>query len=94
LRHLNHGQVPVKVGTDLVSRAGANADARQGVMKAIAAPDSLFLAHTKDWEFFAGNGEKLVNFAAANGYRREMLATIADSWGRPVYEVYRFAPGP
>jgi len=94
LRLLNHGQVPVRVGTDLVSRAETNGDARQGVMKAIAAPDSLFLAHTKDWEFFAANDEKLVNFAAANGYRREMLATIPDSWGRPVYEVYRFAPAP
>jgi hypothetical protein len=94
LRLLNHGVVPVRVGTDLVSRAEANKDDKQGVLKAIAAPDSLFLAHTKDWEFFAGNDEKLVNFAAAAGYRRELLATITDSWGRPVYEVYRFAAAP
>jgi hypothetical protein len=94
LRLLNRGKLPLRVGTDLVSRAQRNEDERQSVMKTIGSPDNLFLAHTKDWEFFAGNDEKLVNFAAAAGYRREMLTTVADSWGRPVYEVYRFAAAP
>jgi hypothetical protein len=94
LRLLNRGKLPLLVGTDLVSKAQANDDARQVLIKAIAAPDNVFLAHTKDFEFFQGNDERLVNYAAAAGYKREMLATIPDSYGRPVYEVFRFASAP
>src|SRR5262249_42650652 len=93
LRLLNRGKLPLHVGSDLVSRAQASEDARETLVKALAAPDHVFLAHTKDFEFFAGNNERLVNFAAAAGFRREMLATVDDSFGRPVYEVYRFAAG-
>jgi hypothetical protein len=91
LRLLNHGKLPLRVGTDLVSQAKANADDRQTLMKAIAAPDNVFLAHTKDFEFFQGNDDRLVNYATAAGFKREMLATIPDSYGRQVFEVYRFA---
>jgi hypothetical protein len=94
LRLLNRGKLPLRVGTDLVNKAQANDEGRQTLMKAIAARDDVFLAHTKDFEFFQGNDERLVNYAAGLGYRREMLATIPDSYGRPVYEVYHFAAVP
>ena len=34
--------------------------------------------------------DKLVKYAAAAGYRREVQAVIADNYGRLVYEVYHF----
>jgi hypothetical protein len=94
LRLLNRGTLPLRVGTDLVSKARANDVDRQTLVKALAAPDSIFLAHTKEFEFFQGNDESLVNFATVAGFRRKMLATINDSYGRPVYEVYHFAAAP
>ena len=94
LRLLNRGKLPLRVGTDLVSRAQANDNGRQALLRALAAPDTVFLAHTKDFEFFQGNDEHLVNYAATAGYKREMLATIPDSYGRQVFEVYRFATSP
>jgi hypothetical protein len=94
LRLLNRGKLPLRVGMDVVNRAQANADAHETLVKTLASPDNVFLAHTKDFEFFAGNNEKLVNFAAQAGLRREIRATIDDSYGRPVYEVYRFAAAP
>jgi len=90
LRLLNRGKLPLRVGSDLVSRASANAEAREQVSKAIAASDNLFIAHTRDFEFFQGNKDRLENYAAGIGYRPAVLATIPDSYGRPVYEVYRF----
>jgi hypothetical protein len=60
----------------------------------ISAPDHVFIAHTKDYEFFEGVNAKLLKYAADAGYERETMAVIPDGWGRPVYEVYHFVgPG-
>jgi hypothetical protein len=56
----------------------------------MAAPDTVFIGHTKDFEFFQGSNDKLVKYAAHAGFQRADLATINDTYGRPVYEVYHF----
>jgi hypothetical protein len=91
LRLLNRGKLPLRVGNDLVSRAVDDPTAgREALVKAISAPEDWFVAHTKDFEFFHGTNERLVRYAADAGYERAILATIPDSYGRPVYEVYHF----
>jgi hypothetical protein len=91
LRLLNRGKLPLRVGNDLVSRAVDDPTAgREALVKAISAPEDWFIAHTKDFEFFQGTNERLVRYAADAGYERAILATIPDSYGRPVYEVYHF----
>jgi len=50
------------------------------------------VAHTKDFENFQGANQHLQAFAAAAGYRREMLTVISDRFGRPAFEVYRLSP--
>lgn len=90
LRLLERGKLHLAIGSDQISKPELTADDRTYLQAIIGAPTSLFLAHTKDFEFFEGNTEKLTRFAAASGYRRETVAAIPDSFGRPVYEVYRF----
>jgi hypothetical protein len=90
LRLLNRGKLPLRVGNDLVSKAAADPDARNTFIKTIATPGDWFIAHTKDFEFFQGGSDRLVRYAADAGYQRAILATIPDSYGRPVYEVYHF----
>jgi len=90
LRLLNRGKLPLRVGSDLVSRASTNPAEGEAVAKTIAAPDDLFIGHTKDFEFFQGNTEKLEKYAAGIGFQRAVVATIPDSYGRTVYEVFRF----
>ena len=63
---------------------------RAMLQRMMSKPDHIFINHTKDFEFFQGVNDKLVKYAAAAGYRREIQAVIADSYGRPVYEVYHF----
>jgi hypothetical protein len=94
LRLLNRGKLPLRIGTDMVQRAQSGDEGREVMMKAIGDPANVFLAHTKEWEFFEKNGERFVNYAASVGFRREILATIPDSYGRAVYEVYHFAAAP
>jgi hypothetical protein len=60
------------------------------IVAAIRRPGNLFLGRTRGWAYVKDETAELLTLAGAAGYRREVLATIADSFGRPVYEAYRF----
>ena len=49
-----------------------------------------FIGHTPAFEFVHGYPRKLTAFAAARGYRCQIVSEIADSYGRQVFEVYRY----
>lgn len=94
LRYLNHGKLKLAVGSDPISKPQLSLADREPVLRMLADPGAVFIAHTKDFENFQGTNDRLVKFAAGEGYRRDMLAVISDSFGRPAFEVYRFmAPG-
>jgi 4-amino-4-deoxy-L-arabinose transferase-like glycosyltransferase len=57
----------------------------------LADPAFLFVGRPKELEVFQGNGARLAAAAAAAGYRRDRVAEISDSFGRPTFDVYRFA---
>jgi 4-amino-4-deoxy-L-arabinose transferase-like glycosyltransferase len=91
MRLLSRGKLPLRVGTDPITKPALDAADREYLARTIAGPGHVFINHTKDFEFFPGVNDKLVKYAADAGYRRQVMAVIADSYGRPVYEVYRFA---
>jgi 4-amino-4-deoxy-L-arabinose transferase-like glycosyltransferase len=94
LRLLNRGKLPLNVGTDPIRKSELSPEDRDYLKRMISAPDHVFIAHTKDYEFFEGVNARLLKYAADAGYERETMAVIPDGWGRPVYEVYRFVgPG-
>jgi len=90
LRLLNRGKLPLNVGTDPIAKPELSRDDRDYLKRVISEPSHVFIAHTKDYEFFQGVNAKLVKYAAESGYQPETMAVIPDGWGRPVYEVYRF----
>jgi hypothetical protein len=55
-------------------------------------PATLFVSHTPAYEVVAGSTAAVDRFAAAAGYRRETVATIADRFGRPTFEIFRYQP--
>ena len=89
LRYLNHGKLHLLVGNDPIGKPALTEGDRETVSRMIADPDGVFIAHTKDFENFQGTNDKLLKFAEAAGYQREMLAVISDSFGRQAFEVYR-----
>jgi hypothetical protein len=91
LRFLNRGKLKLATGTDPIRNPQLTADDRAAVLRMISDPGAVFIAHTKDFENFPGTSEKLVKFAEAEGYRREMLTVISDRFGRPAFEVYRLS---
>ena len=92
LRYLNRGRLKLAAGTDPISKKELSPADREAVIQMLADPGAVFVAHTKEFENFQGTNEKLVKFADAAGYRRDMLAVISDSFGRAAFEVYSFAP--
>jgi 4-amino-4-deoxy-L-arabinose transferase-like glycosyltransferase len=89
LRVLNAGKLILVEGSDPISKPQLNAEDRDRVTRMLTDPKGLFLAHTKDYQFFPYN-QKFLDFASQAGYERQVLAVIPDGWGRKVYEVYRF----
>ena len=94
LRFLNRGSLPLAMGTDQIAQPEMTADDRAIVERMITDPANLFISHTAEFEFFPGRSPKLIQFAAAAGYQRELQAEISDPFGRPVFEVYRFRKAP
>jgi 4-amino-4-deoxy-L-arabinose transferase-like glycosyltransferase len=92
LRYLNRGRLKLAAGPDPISKKELSPADREAVIQMLADPGAVFVAHTKEFENFQGTNEKLVKFADAAGYRRDMLAVISDSFGRAAFEVYSFAP--
>ena len=82
LRLLERGRLPVRVASD-------PADPGE-VRRQVSSPGHLFLGHTTGNEFFPGATAKLEAAAARLGYRRQLLRTVADSRGKPIFEIYRF----
>lgn len=94
LRYLNHGRLHLAVGNDPIGKKSLTADDRLAVLRMLDDRGAIYVAHTKDFENFAGTNQQLLDFAAAAGYRREMMATISDRYGRAAFEVYHMAPPP
>jgi hypothetical protein len=89
VRLLTRGRVKVAIGSDQVSKPEMTEEDRRIATQMVGMSDALYVAHTPEFEIFKGNSEKLLQFAGGLGYRRELLATIPDRYGRNVYEVYK-----
>jgi hypothetical protein len=94
LRLLNRGSLPLAMGTDQISKDSLSPEDRALVDRMIADPENLFLAHTSGAEFFPAWNPKLIQFAAAEGYQKELATEISDEFGRPAFDVYRFRKAP
>jgi 4-amino-4-deoxy-L-arabinose transferase-like glycosyltransferase len=91
LRMLHRGRLPVEMGSEpLMHEETTDRDA-EAITRMIADPRAVFVSHTPAFEEFRGVPRRLDRFAAAHGYVRSPIRTLADPQGRPVFEVYRFA---
>jgi hypothetical protein len=54
--------------------------------------DAVWIGYVTAREEFKGVNAHLAKFASSSGYRRDLMRTVADSNGRPVFEIFRFDP--
>ncbi|MEN6532583.1 MAG: glycosyltransferase family 39 protein [Bryobacteraceae bacterium] len=77
------------VGAGLRSAEISEVD-RQGLQELVTGPQNVAVVHTEPNEEFAGSKQRLIEFARNAGYRHELVQTIHDRNGRPVFEIFRF----
>jgi 4-amino-4-deoxy-L-arabinose transferase-like glycosyltransferase len=90
LRVLDRGLLPLRVGDDVLHNPQLDDEDRKRILERLPDTASLFVGHVPSREEWAGSGARLMNTAAASGYRKVLLDTVPDSHGRPVFEVFRF----
>lgn len=90
LRFLNEGKTPLSLAYDITPESGEPDMGR--LKEAVGSPGHIFVAHRKDFEYFQGANDRFVAAAVKAGFQPATVAVIPDSFGRPVYEVYRFEP--
>ena len=88
---LNRGKMALHAGSDPIAKPNLSDDDRAYLAAMISGPDHVFVAHTEGNEVFQGVNGKLVKFAGEMGYGQETMAIVPDSYGRPMFQVYRFA---
>lgn len=94
LRLMSRGRLYVRDAAEHTSRPVPTAEDREIVRAQLAIPDAVFVVHTSLAEIFPGNTERLMQAASQAGLHGQALATIPDSFGRPIFQVYRFVqPG-
>jgi 4-amino-4-deoxy-L-arabinose transferase-like glycosyltransferase len=54
--------------------------------------NAVFVGHIAEREMFQGVEARLDQFAMARGLRKQVMQTIDDSNGRPVFQLFRFEP--
>jgi hypothetical protein len=90
LHMLNRGKLPLRVGSDPLSKPQLDAEDKRILFERISEPESIHVSHTDAAEQFTGLNARLRALAAEAGYRRELLAQIRDRNGRLIFEVFRF----
>ena len=75
---LSEGEVPVQ-------------DATAALPAMLADKNALFLTHAPAYEIWPAREQALREFAAPNGYRRELLMQVPDRNGRKIFEVSRYS---
>jgi len=94
LRVLDEGQLPLWVGGDTFGQDAMTPEKRREALEMLAMKDAVFLGHTDGNEVFPGVSGRLRAFAEAAGYRKETIKIVGDHMGRPIFEIYRWTPGP
>jgi hypothetical protein len=90
LRLLDRGALPLFSGMDPVPAPDMSPADRRWLLGMIAAPDTVWVTHVPDFEFFPAVRPKLDRFAAAAGFEHRLIEVIGDTHGRPTFELYRF----
>lgn len=74
----------------LLLRAADDPIAARRLEEALADPKQLFITWREGLDVFPETRKKLIDFAAARGYRRTSVALIANRHGAPMYEIHEF----
>lgn len=89
----HQGRLRVEVAIGPLQTPSPDAGQRAQLSAMLSDTSAIWVDHVASREVFAGVGANLDHFATGLGYRRELLRTIPDSNGRPVFEIFQYRRG-
>lgn len=92
IRILGAGRLPLHQGITLAGKDALDEAERREVEVLVSSPEHVFVGHTPNHEVVTGSGARFDAHAREAGYRKEVLNVIRDRHGRPVFEIFRYAP--
>ena len=92
LNLLHRGRLKLRMASGPLEPAEPSPEQIEDVNRMLRDPGAVWVGHIREREAFPDVGVHLDARAAALGLRREVLRTVPDSSGRPVFEVSRMRP--
>ena len=92
LNLLHEGRLNFRNAIDPVHTDSPGGEQLTEIRDLLRDPNGLILDHVREHEVFSDVGARLDRAARSFGYRREVVRTIPDSNGRPMFEIVRFVP--
>ena len=76
---LHRNQLPIRLAVDEPARAWQQSEL-----------SDVWIGHTDAYQQIPGVNERMVRLARAAGFDKQMIETVPDRNGRPVFEIFRF----
>jgi hypothetical protein len=92
LNLLHRGRLNFRIAIGPVNTDSPDPGQLREIRDLLQDPRALILDHVREHEVFPGVGARLDRAARSLGYRREVVLTVPDSNGRPMFEMVRFVP--
>jgi len=90
LNLLHQGRLDLRIASGPLTTDAASPKQLGEIREMVQNPDALILDHVREHEVFEGVGIRLERAARSLGYRKELVQTIPDSNGRPMFEIVRY----
>jgi hypothetical protein len=88
---LHQGRAHASIIAGLFTTDTPSPEDREMIASIVSDSQALFVGHAPNREALPRVQERLALAASSSGHRKELVRVIADSNGRPVFELYRFA---
>jgi hypothetical protein len=92
LNLLHEGRLNLHMETGPVNADPPTPEQLGEIRDMVRDPNGLILDHVREHEVFPDVGARLDRAARSFGYHREVVRSISDSNGRPMFEIVHFAP--
>jgi len=90
LNLLHQGRLDLRIASGPLATDTASQEQLGEIREMLQNRDALILDHVREHEVFQDVGIRLERAAGSLGYRKEVVRTIPDSNGRPMFEIVRF----
>ena len=89
LHLLRQGHLKLRIVSGSLTSDAPSADEQKEIREMLADPSALLVSHVREREVFPNIGKHLEAYASDAGLKMQKVNQVADSNGRPIFEIFR-----